>query len=174
MIFENIFAMPILYVMLCSFAIGFLGLLLIGAILWKRNPHLSQYNVWKRIRTAALVCGASSSFFLSIVICTITPSLITVENDLSYTEEFSFVSNGEFIGVGGSYIANKSDKTLKLVGIGTDDDVNVIIPPMSIKKIRICPDVYFKPVPERQSVRVTRSRGKRRVVSGPSVYLIEY
>lgn len=175
MIFENVFFPSIFYVMLCTFAIGFVILLLVGSILWKKNQHLSQYKGWKRIMPAALVCGLTSSFFLTIVVCTLTPSLITVENDLSYTKRFSFFSRGEFIGIGGNYIANNSNRTLRLVGIGTNSGLNVIIPSKSIEKIRICPEVFFKEVPKRQSVRVTRSpRGKRRVISGPSVYLIEY
>ena len=173
MIFENVFFPSILYVMLSSFIIGFLGLLIVGIILKNKYPHLSQYKGLKRFRTAAMVCGISSSFFLTIVVYTLTPSLITVANDLSYTKEISFFSNGEFIGIGGSYIANNSGETLKLVGIGDNDDVNVIIPSMSVKKVRICPEVFFKPVPTRQYVRITRSRGKRKVISGPSVYLIE-
>lgn len=175
MIFENVFSPSIFYVMLYTFAIGFVALLLVGLILWKKNPHLSQYNGWKRIMPAALACGLTSSFFLTIVVCILTPSLITIENDLSYTKRLSFFSNEEFIGIGGSYITNNSNKTLKLVGIGTNADLNVTIPSKSIKKIRICPEVFFKEVPKRQSVRVTRSaRGRRRVISGPSVFLIEY
>ena len=174
MIFENVFALSVLYVILFSFIVGFLTLLLVGVFLWRKNAHLSQFKGWKRILLPSLVCGLSSSFFLTIVICTLTPSLITVEDDLSYTEEFSFFSNGEFIGIGGNYIANNSNKTLRLVGIGDNNDVNVKIPSKDIAKVRICPQVFFKEVPKKQSKRVTRTRrGRLRVISGPSVYLIE-
>lgn len=159
--------------MLSTFAVGFLGLLLVAA-LWMKHPHLSQYRGSSRILIAAMVCGASSSFFLSIVVCTLTPSLVTVENDLSYTKEFSFFSNGEFIGIGGSYIANNSAKTLRLVGINENDDVNVVIPARCIKKVRICPEVFFKPLPKREHKRVFVSRGKLKYNAPPSVFLIEY
>lgn len=174
MVFENVFAHSFLYVALCTFALGFFGLLIVGGVLWKSNVHLSQYEGWKRLLFPSLVCGLTTSFFLTIVILTIVPSLITIDEDLNYSEELSFFSNGEFIGIGGSYIANNSDRTLKLVGVGEDQDVNVIIPSKDIRKIRICPDVYFQEVPKEQFVRVDYSRGKRRIVSGPSVYLIEY
>ena len=111
---------------------------------------------------------------MSIVISTITPSVITIEKDLSHTEEFSFFSNGEFVGVGGTYIVNNSSKKLHLIGIGEDSDINVIVPSRSIKKVRKCPEVYFKSVPEHQHVRVTTSQGRRKVISGPSLYLTVY
>lgn len=174
MIFENVFALSLLSVMLFSFVIGFLGVFVIARILSKRNPELPQEKGRKTIRKVALLSGVSSTFFLSIVICTLTPSLITVEKDLSYTEEFAFFSNGEFLGIGGSYIANNSNTKLRLVEIGADGDINVIIPSGKIKKIRKCPEAYFKNVPERQHIRVKIIRGKRKVISGPSVYLIKY
>lgn len=161
--------------MLFSFIAGFIGLLVVAAILWKKNAHLSQFRNGARILLAAFVSGLTTSFFLSIVICTLTPSLITVEEDLSYTEELSFFSKGEFIGFGGSYIVNNSNRTLKLVGIGEDKDIDVTISSGNIEKIRKCPEVYFKDVPEQQYKRITRTRrGKRKTVSGASVYLIEY
>ena len=171
MIFENIYSLPLLRVMLFSFVIGFIGVLILALILSKRNPELPQNKGWKKIRLAAVIGGATSSFFLSIVICTITPSVITIENDLSHTVELSFFSNGEFLGVGGTYIANNSVKKLKLVGVGEDSGMNVVIPPHKIKKVTKSPQVYFKDVPERQRIYRSR-RGKR--ISGPSVYLIQY
>ncbi len=174
MIFENVFSPSIFHVMIFSFIIGILGFLLVGIVLWKINPHLTRFKKPK-LGPAILSFGVATTFFLTIVVCTLTPSLITVENDLSYSESFSFRSNNVFLGIGGSYIANNSNKTLKLVGIGADKDINVIIPPKSIKKVRRCPQVYFKEVPSHQSIRITRSaRGRRRVISGPSVYLIKY
>ena len=171
MIFENIYSLPLLRVMLFSFVIGFIGVLILALILSKRNPELPQNKGWKKIRLAAVIGGATSSFFLSIVICTITPSVVTIEKDFSHTEEFSFFSNGKFLGVGGTYIVNNSATKLKLVGVGEDNGMNVIIPSHKIKKVAKSPQVYFKDVPERQLV-YRSSRGKR--VSGPSVYLIHY
>ena len=174
MIFENIFFLPLLCIILISFAVGFIGVFVVAKILSKRNPQLPQKKGWKTIRTGALLCGISSAFFMSIVISTITPSVITIEKDLSHTEEFSFFSNGEFVGVGGTYIVNNSSKKLHLIGIGEDSDINVIVPSRSIKKVRKCPEVYFKSVPEHQHVRVTTSQGRRKVISGPSLYLTVY
>ena len=174
MIFENIYLLPFLYVMLASFAVGFFGILIAAKVLSKRNPELPQASGRKKVRLAALFGGVTSSFFLSIVICTITPSVITIENDLNHTEKFSFFSNGEFLGVGGTYIANNSSTKLKLVGVGEDKGMNVVIPPHKIKKITKSPEVYFKSVPENYRVRVTTSRGKRKVISGPTVYLVKY
>ena len=113
MIFDNVFFSATFYVMLFSFVTGFVGFLLIGTILKKRSPQLVQYKSGSKFYLSALICGLTSSFFLSIVICTLTPTLITVEDDLSYTEELSFTSNGQFIGIGGSYIANNSNKSYK-------------------------------------------------------------
>lgn len=175
MIFDNVSFASIFYVMLCSFIAGFVGFWLLGMIIWKNNLHLSQFKVGSKFRLAALVCGLTSAFFFSIVICTFTPTLITVEDDLSYTEELSFFSNGKFIGIGGSYIANNSNRTLRLIGIGRDDDIDVVIASGNMEKIRKCPEVYFKEVPDRQYISVTTGRrGKRRVISGPSLYLVEY
>lgn len=175
MIFDNVFFSATFYVMLFSFVTGFVGFLLIGTILKKRSPQLVQYKSGSKFYLSALICGLTSSFFLSIVICTLTPTLITVEDDLSYTEELSFTSNGQFIGIGGSYIANNSNKSLHLVGIGEDEDIDVIISPLTIEKIRKCPEVYFKEVPDHQYKRVTKTRrGRRKTISGPSVYLVEY
>lgn len=171
MIFENIYFLSLLRIMLFSFLIGFLGVFILAMILSKRNPELPQNKGWKKIRLAAIIGGVTSSFFLSIVICTITPSVVTIEKDLSHTEKFSFFSNGEFLGVGGTYIVNNSGTKLKLVGVGADNGMNVIIPPHNIRKVTKSPQVYFKDVPERQQIYRSR-RGKR--VSGPSVYLIHY
>ena len=130
MIFDNVFFSATLYVMLFSFVAGFLLFLIVGVVLWKKNPQLAQYTGGNKVCLAAIVCGLTSSFFLSIVICTLTPTLITVKDDLSYTEEISFTSNGKFIGIGGSYIANNSNKSLRLIGIGEDENIDVIIPPL--------------------------------------------
>lgn len=173
MIFENTFFSSTLCVMLCSFIVGFLIFLIFGIVMWKKNPQ--QCKDVSKIRLAALVCGLTTSFFLSIVICTLTPSLITVEDDLSYRTEYSFLSNGKFIGIGGSYIANNSNRKLRLVGIGEDQDIDVVISPMSIKKVRKCPEAYFREVPDQQYVSVTTTRrGKRKVIRGISVYLVEF
>ena len=175
MIFDNISFAQTFYILLFSFIAGFAGFQIIGTILWKINPHLSQFKDVKKICLAALVCGLSTSFFLTVVICTLTPTLITVEDDLRYTEEFSFFSKDAFIGIGGSYIANNSCKTLRLVGIGEDNDIDIIIAPGRIEKVRKCPEVYFQSVPEFQSKRVRKARrGRRKVISGPSLYLVEY
>lgn len=175
MIIENVFFASTLYVMLFSFIAGFGGFMIIAMILWKRNPHLAQFQDGTKVRQAALICGLSSSFFLSIVICTLTPTLITVENDLSHTEDLSFFSDGVFIGIGGNYIANNSNRTLRLVGIGEDEDIDVIIASGKKEKVRKCPDVFFKELPDHQYKRVTRTRrGRRKTISGPSVYLVEY
>ena len=173
MIFENV-NFSIFYVMLFSFLIGFIAFLLVGIVLRKKSLHLSQFKGLNRFLLPSLIFGLSSMFFLTIVVCTLTPSLVTVEKDLSYTEEFSFFSNGEFVGIGGSYIVNNSNRTLKLVGIENDCDINVIIPPNEIKKIRKCPEQFFVEVPKERSKRITKGRrGRRRVVNGPSVFLVE-
>lgn len=175
MIFDNVFFSSTLCVMLYSFILGVLIFLIAGIAMWKKNPQLAQYKNGGKVWLAAIICGLTTSFFLSIVICTFTPSLITVEDGLSYREELSFTCNGKFIGFGGSYISNNSNRKLRLVGIGEDDDIDVTIPPKSIEKIRKCPEVYFKEVPDQQYTRVTRtSRGRRKTISGPSVYLVEF
>ena len=160
---------------MCSFLVGFIGFLILAMYLWKKNPHFVQYKSGRKIYKSALLCGLSSSFFLSIVLCTLIPTLITVENDLNYKEDLSLFSNGEFIGIGGSYIANNSNKTLRLVGIDEDKDINVIITPGNIKKVRKCPEVYFEKVPEHRSKRYRKTnRGRLKAVYGPSVFLVEY
>lgn len=172
MIFENVFIISALKVLLSTFIVGFVGILLGNIIIWKKNPFLSQYNNFAKIVYSALVGGVATSFLLSIAICTLTPSLITIGNDLSYKEELSFYNDEEFIGIGGSYIANKSFRTLRLVGIDGDNDINVRIKSGCIEKIRKCPESYFQEIPEHQTIYYIKRRGKRKAISGSSVFLI--
>ena len=53
-------------------------------------------------------------------------------------------------------------------------DLNVVIPALCIKKVRICPEVFFKPLPKRERKRVFVSRGRLKYNAPPSVFLIEY
>lgn len=109
---------------------------------------------------------------LTIVFCTICPSVSIVDADKSYYERYRFTSNEKFIGIGGAYIENNTDASLRLIGIGEDEGLNVVIPPHSIKRVPKLPDTYFKPVPEKQSITYRKSRRGRKPVAGNSRYLI--
>lgn len=173
MIFENVFFMPTLYVLLTTFVLGFFFFLFFFIIAKRRHARLSQYkaNFFK----ASVIGGLTTSIFLTIVISTITPSLITVYKDYSHTETLSFFSNGEFIGIGGCYITNNSNSTLRLVGIDVDSDIDVKINKGCTEKVRCCPEKYFVEIPDHRSSRVVRtSKGRRKTINGPSVFLVKY
>ena len=172
MIFENIFLLSALKVLLYTFIGGVICFLVLEVIIWKKNSFLSQYKNVSKIVFSSIVGGLGTSFLLSITICTLTPSLITIESDLSHTEELSFFSNDKFIGIGGSYIANNSNYSLKLIGIGSDEDINTRIKSGSIKKIRKCPESHFQEIPEHQAVSYVKSRGKQKARKGKSVFLV--
>jgi len=173
MLFENAFILPTLYVMLTSFLIGFVGVILLFYAIKKKMPHANSTKLSHIPFKAALIGGLSTSIFLGIMVSTLTPSVITINSESSYSEDYSFFGDEEFLGLGGSYIVNKSGFRLRLIGIGSDDDIDVVIPSGEIVKIRKCPERYFVPVPDHQSTQIVHRRGKRKAIKGASVFLVK-
>ena len=173
MLFENAFILSTLYVMLTSFLIGFIGVILLFYAINKKMSHTNSTKLSKIPFKAALVGGISTSIFLGIMFSTLTPSVITINSESSYSKDYSFFGDGQFLGIGGSYIVNKSGFCLRLVGIGSDNDIDVVIPSGEIAKIRKCPEQYFIPVPDHQSTQIVHRRGKRRAIKGATVFLVK-
>lgn len=109
---------------------------------------------------------------LTILFCTICPSVSIVNSETVYYERYRFTSNKKFIGIGGAYIENNTKSSLCLVGIGKDTSINVVIPPNSIRRVPKLPDAYFQTIPEKQIISYRKSRRGRKPVSGPSRFLI--
>ena len=143
MIFENAFILSTLYVMLTSFLIGFLGVIILFFAIKMKMPHINRTKFSQIPFIAALLGGLTTSICLGIIVSTLTPSVITINSENRYSKDYSFFGDEQFLGLGGSYIVNKSGFCLRLIGIGSDNDIDVVIPSGEISKIRKCPVRYF-------------------------------
>lgn len=173
MLFENVFFEPLIV----TFAISFAFCTIVFAIYFMFSLNRGKFISKKRwlfpLVKASLVGGLTGAFVLTIVFTTLTPTQIVVEKGLTHHEKLSFFYNGQFLGVGGNYIVNNSLNTLQIIGISGDQDINNTINPGTAVFVRKCPEAFFVQVPEKPSKRIYYSRGRRRVSSGPTVYLIE-
>ena len=61
---------------------------------------------------------------LSVIVCTLMPTVVVVDENMEPVEKLSFFENGEFVGLGGCYIVNNSSVNLRLVGIDNDRDLS--------------------------------------------------
>ena len=177
MLFENTFLDDNFYLLLITYILGVLFLLL---FFFKKknecnNPHSVKYG---KVIKAALVGGFGISFMLTILISTLTPSVITINEDLSHSGTYSFYGNEGFLGIGGSFIKNNSDIRLQVIGIENDKDINVVIEPNTTKSVRKLPEEYFHRTPtnETRADHYTRTtaKGRRRVVQGNTVFIFQY
>lgn len=177
MLVENIIFADTFYVMVLTYLLGVISFLVFFLTIKKRNEHLSQFNNFGKLLKGALVGGLASSFLLTIIITTLTPTIVTIENGHVHSEGFSFFGNEGFLGFGGSYVVNNSNQTIKVIGIEEDKDINVVINPNTTEKIRKCPEEFFERTPtndSRGTYRVTRSRkGRRKIIGGNTVFLYD-
>lgn len=177
MLIENIFFADTLIVLAISYLLGVLGIFILFLCIRRKYEHLSQFNNYGQLFKGALVGGFAISFLLTILITTITPTVVTIESGHIHTEGLSFYGNEGFLGIGGCYVVNNSNKTIKVIGIEEDNDINVTINPQSTNKIRKCPEEYFQRNPtneSRGSYRVTTSRnGRRKIIHGDTVFLFD-
>ena len=174
MIFDNVPFSIIGLIFLYCFLGGFVFLFPLNCILWKSNPLLRKFN--KNLGSlikGSLVSAIGFGLILTVIIGAGAPTLIIVNKDYTHTEKLAFFNDNKFIGISGSYILNNTNDRLVLKGIGEDRNLYVKINPGEIKKTRKIPEVYFEPIPGKQSVRTTYRRGKRRVVAGASTYLVK-
>lgn len=177
MLFENVPFLDTLVVLLITYFLGVVFFFILFLILRKKNEHLSQFNNYGRIFKGSLLGGVACSFLLSIVIVTLTPTVVTIENGHKYTEKLSFMGNEGFIGFGGCYVVNNSSQTLQVIGIGRDNDINVIIKPCSTEKVRVMPEEYFGRTPTNDTPETRHyqyRRGKQKPIKGNTVFLFDY
>lgn len=177
MLFQNVPFKDAFIVWAITFLFGVCFFFLLFLYLKKKDEyHLHKKSI-KRIFKGALVGGVAFSFLFTIIIVTLTPTIITVEDGHRHSKRLSFVGNEGFIGLGGCYVVNNSNQTIHVVGIGSDKDINVIIKPNKTERIRICPEEYFDGTPTNDTPaqhRVTYRRGKRRPIKGHTVFLFDY
>lgn len=173
MIFDNVPSI-IWLIFLYSFLGGFVFLFLFNCFIWRSNSLTRTINKkLGSIFAGSLLSAIGLGLILTVLIGAGSPTVIIVNKDFSHSEKLSFFNDNKFIGISGSYIINHTNDLLVLKGIGEDKDLYVTINPGEIKKTRKIPEVYFEPIPRKQYTRVTYRRGKRRVSSGPSTYLIK-
>lgn len=177
MLFENTFFIDNLILLLVSYIIGVIGFWLFFIHLKGKVSHSMHVNKGI-IFKASLVGGIGVSFLLTIVIATLTPSVITIDDNFNHTQGYSFYGNDEFLGIGGSYIVNNSNSALQVIGIDEDRDINVVIAPFSIERIRKCPEEYFDRTPTNETHYRTSYRksakGRMKPVGSPTVFVFEY
>ena len=118
--------------------------------------------------------GIGLAMSLSVIVCTLMPTVVVVDENMEPVEKFSFIENGEFVGLGGCYIVNNSGVNLRLVGIDKDRDLSEDINAGEIVEVKKKPQEYFTEVPEHQSKRIRYTRkGRKRTVSGHTLFLVE-
>lgn len=177
MFFHDLTFKDTFLVIIVTFLLGVALLFFLFLLLRQKDEYQLQIRNTKRILKASLIGGVAFSFLSSIITLTITPKIVTVENGHNYSKKISFTGNEGFLGFGGCYIVNNSDKTIKVMGIDEDKDINVIIKPNKSKKIRILPEEYFNRIPTsntKASHTIRYVRGKRRPIKGHSVFLFDY
>lgn len=164
MIFENLpysCAIVLLICLIIGFIISFLFF-----------ASKAQFKSKKSILQASLCSGLGIGFAFTVIFCSFVPTVVIVDEDLNHKRVFSFFAQDQFLGIGGSYISNESSYNLRLIGIGSDNDINIPIRAHSTEKSRRCPQSYFKTVPESPiSTTIKTAKGKKKI-SGPKIFLI--
>lgn len=176
MLFDNVPFFDTLIVMAVTYVVGVAFFFFFSLYLRSKNAYLSQFKNYKQIFKGSLIGGVAFSFLLSIAIVTLTPTVITIENGHKYTKGLSFSGNEGFLGFRGCYVVNNSSQTLRVVGIDRDIDIDVVISPNSTEQIRKCPDKFFDGIPSKatSTISYTYSRGRRKPIQGPTVFLDDY
>ncbi len=166
MIFENL-PHSCVVVILLSLLIGFV-------LAFMYFYHELSDNRLSSVIKASLAMGLGLGLALSVAFCSFVPTLVTIDRDSNHNRSFSLFANGDFLGVGGSYILNNSQENLRLVGIESYDDINVRIGIGEVQKVRRCPQRYFVPVPNTPHDLTRRSlKGRKKSIEGPRVFLIK-
>lgn len=152
--------------------LGFIG---VNLYLQQKSRNSSGFKHQKKdLLFFSVMGGIGLAMSLSVIVCTLMPTVVVVDENLEPVEKFSFIENGRFVGLGGCYIVNNSSMNLRLVGIDNDRDLSENINAGEIVEVKKKPQEYFTEVPEHQSkwIRYTR-KGRKRTVSGHTLFLVE-
>ena len=173
MIFDNVTS-SIWLVFLYSLIGAVVFLLIFNFTIWKTNPFFRKLKGKAgKICVGSLIGAAGLAFLVTVIIGAGFPTLVIINEDFSHTGKYSLFYEGKFIGISGSYIINHTNTNLILKGIDEDKDIFIRINPGEIKKTRRIPESYFQDIPQEQYIRHYSVRGKKRVISGPSVFLVK-
>lgn len=177
MLIENVPWGDTFIVMVITYLIGVAFFFFFTLYLRNKSAYLSQFKNYGQIMKGSLVGGIAFSLLFSIVIVTLTPTIVTIENGHKYKEGLSFTGNEGFLGLRGCYVVNNSDKTLHVIGIDRDRDIDVVIEPHSTERIRKCPESFFKGIPTNRVSNTHQYRysrkGKRKPIKGSIVFIDE-